>query len=552
MLSQGKIKAFRLSLSGLLCGALLWLAWPPHYLINFIVFIAFVPLLALESNIAKYHNARGKKIFFLAYFTFLCWNVFTTWWVWYASGPGAIAAIVLNTLLMTIPFWLFTRVKRRAGKTLGYISLVCFWLCLEMLHLNWDAPWPWLNLGNVFSALPSWIQWYEYTGALGGTVWVWVVNILVYEFWVAKPVEKKWSPRRKMFLTASLLCIILPIVISFRVSVKGHPRLPLGPNIVAVQPNIDPYSEKFDPATFAEQINTLLELTNKTIDSNTIIVAWPETAIAEEINEEAINNNPSVAHIQEFLAKHPKITLITGINSYKTYPLSGLHSNTARLLPSKEAWYDIYNAAVKMGHGQQMEFYHKSKLVPGVEKMPYPGLLSFMERFAISEGGTSGSLGSQDTPTVFKINDTLKVCPVICYESIFGAHVGRFVKKGADIITIITNDGWWYESPGYKQHLSYATLRAIETRRFIARAANTGVSCFIWPSGEIFDQTEYGKPAAIKSALFINHQITFYTRYGDYIGWAGVCAGIGFLIFLLSSLFIRSQKREKLSESSRK
>ena len=547
MLLQAKINPLRLLLLALISSILLWISWPPVRF-NFIVFIGFVPLLAVEDHISRFYRRKFWTMMPIAYICFLCWNIFTTYWIWFASPAGSVFAIGANSLLMVIPFMLFVGVKRRIGRQWGYISLACFWLCLEMLHLNWDAPWPWLNIGNVFATLPNWVQWYEYTGALGGTVWVWVVNVLIYEGirkWSVDSGQltrnRKEEKGRSRLLIIAAAVIIVPVVISY--IIKPKDTLPSGKaNIVAVQPNIDPYNDKFDAATYAFQINTLLSLSEKTMDSNTIALVWPETAIAEDVNEEHLFNNQSVNKIHDFLKKHPRLKLITGISSNTVYPQNAPHTNTSRLFPDKTAWYDIYNTALLLDKTDRFSVYHKSKLVPGVEKMPYPGALKFLERFAIDEGGASGSLGSQDSPTIFKLNDTLKAAPVICYESIFGAHIGKFINKGADIITIITNDGWWKNSPGYMQHLYYGSLRAIETRRFIVRSANTGVSCFVLPSGAIIQPTSYWVQAAIKSPIYINHQVTFYTRFGDYIGWAGVWLGLVFFLILVVMRFVRLKK----------
>jgi apolipoprotein N-acyltransferase len=557
---MGNIKRRHLWLLVLASGLLLFLAWPP-FKTTFLVFIALVPLLILEEFAGRLYKKPAGKVFLLSYCTFLLWNSITTYWIWYASPPGAMMAIVLNSLLMTIPFWLFHLVKRQGGRIIGYIALVCFWLSLEMLHLNWDAPWPWLNLGNAFAVMRDWIQWYEYTGTLGGTIWIWAVNFVILELilFEGKPlfknvvrageanqtidsqttgIKERRSPRLIIILS---ILVLFPIIISYLIK-PNDVALSGKANIVAVQPNIDPYNEKFDPLTYSLQIGSLIELSEKAIDSNTLIVTWPETAIAEDINEQELFSYASIARIHEFLKHHPRVKLITGVNSNTVYQLNMMHSPTARLFPNKSAWYDVFNAALQMDHTDSIMIYHKSKLVPGVEKMPYPRVLGFLEHYAIDMGGSSGSLGSQDTPTDFRINDTLLAAPIICYESIFGAYVSRFVKKGAGIITIITNDGWWHDSPGYKQHLYFGALRAIETRRFISRAANTGVSCFILPSGKIIQQTSYWKPAVIKSPLYVSHRLTFYTKHGDYLGWIGVFAGGIFILFLLSPAIYTRKK----------
>ncbi len=410
-----------------------------------------------------------------------------------------------------------------------------------MLHLNWDSPWPWLDLGNAFATTRDWVQWYEYTGTLGGTIWIWTSNILIY---FILGIRRKALGSRKAMIISLLLVLILPIVVSYLIKPK-NPILNNKANIVAVQPNIDPYNDKFDPATYDSQINTLLSLSAQKVDSNTVVLAWPETAIAELINEKTIFSYRSIREIHEFLKKYPHLKLITGVNSYTTYGIDESHLATSRMYSDKSGWYDGFNASFEMDHTDSIHIYHKFKLVPGVEKMPYPEVLGFLESYSISMGGPGGSLGSNYHPVPFKINDSLKIAPIICYESIFGEYVSKFVKNGANVLAIITNDGWWQNTPGYRQHLYTGALRAIETRKFIIRAANTGISCFILPSGEIIHPTEYWKEAVIKSPVYISQKVTFYSKYGDYLGWAGVYAGTILFIILNLSLIRELFKRSE-------
>jgi apolipoprotein N-acyltransferase len=180
-------------------------------------------------------------------------------------------------------------------------------------------------------------------------------------------------------------------------------------------------------------------------------------------------------------------------------------------------------------------------LVVGVEKMPFAKYLGFIGDFVINIGGTTNSLGSQDEPSNFISKDKTQVAPVICYESVFGEFVTRYVKKGAQLIFIITNDGWWKNTPGYHQHLSFARLRAIETRRSIARSANTGISCFINQRGDISQATEWWVPAAIKGTINANDKITFYVQYGDYIARIALFMSI-VLIFNLLAVKVKQKK----------
>jgi apolipoprotein N-acyltransferase len=198
---------------------------------------------------------------------------------------------------------------------------------------------------------------------------------------------------------------------------------------------------------------------------------------------------------------------------------------------------------LQLDNTSEIQVYHKSKLVPGVEQMPFPFIFKHLESIAIDLGGTTGQLGTQNERSFFFSEDhKMRTAPVVCYESIYGEYVGNYIKNGANFISIITNDGWWADTPGYRQHLKYGRLRAIETRRWIARSANTGISCFIDPKGNILQATGWWIPAVISQNIGLNKELTFYTIYGDYIGRAALCIALALLIY---SLFIRFKIAKK-------
>jgi apolipoprotein N-acyltransferase len=171
---------------------------------------------------------------------------------------------------------------------------------------------------------------------------------------------------------------------------------------------------------------------------------------------------------------------------------------------------------VSLKVNQAPVYYNKSKLVPGVESLP--SFLRFMAPIFEQFGGSTGGYGTSDTAVVFKDNATqLFTAPIICYESIYGEYVTNYVKSGATMLAIMTNDGWWGNTPGHKQHLSYAKLRAIETRRWVARSANTGISAFINPRGEIVQELGWDKMGALKMNISTNNELSFYVLYGDFI-----------------------------------
>jgi apolipoprotein N-acyltransferase len=492
----------------LLSGILLSAAWPVSSL-TFIIFFAFVPLLFIaESNIKRNH------FFLYAFITLLIWNALTTWWIWNSSAVGAIGAIIPNALLMCLPWLSYFGFRKRFGKKAGYCSLIAFWMLFEYIHLNWQLTWPWLSLGNVFAAQINWVQWYEYTGVGGGTLWVLLVNILLYE--CLRGANKKIVWIKAIQLLVIGLLVIVPIILS-----EVYHKWPFGlmgketieNNVVIVQPNIDPY-QKFNPTSTAQQIQTLVSLSEQQIDSSTKLVLWPETAMSASVPIDEIQSAGIYQPVMQFVNRHPNITLLTGIETYKI--LGAEKTSTSAHKTQDGFYYDSYNAAISMKANQPMQFYIKSKLVPGVETLP--SFLNFLGPVFEKFGGTTGGY-ARDTATVaFKHEgNPFVTAPAICYESVYGEYVASYVAKGANIITILTNDGWWGNTPGHKQHLAYAKLRAVETRRWVARSANTGISAVIDEYGNVLQQTKWDEATAFKYSIPARETITFYVKHGDYL-----------------------------------
>lgn len=516
------------------------LAWPPIPYTSPLLLAAFVPLLyALEQIIQSTYAKKGKKVFLVAGLTCLLWNTCSIYWVFNAISsvmPVYAAALVtlipysLGALLMTMAFWLYYQLRRRYSFAISFAGLISFWISYEYLHQSWDLSFPWMTLGNGFAASTPLVQWYEYTGVYGGSLWIWLSNGLLFSLFIAKQTNQK-----KLKLTlASLSIIIVPIGLSliryFTYQEKEDPA-----NVVVVQPNIDPYGKYDDPTglhpyiTPERQLEILIGLSKKAAQKNTEFFIWPETAISEQVDEALIRNTPAYKQILQFLAPYKNSNLLSGIESYRLY--SKAETTTAREA-RPGMFYDSFNAAVLIDNSSKVQFYHKSKLVPAVERMPFMKALAFMKPLFAAFGGTTGGYGSQKEPNVFYSQSGIGTAPVICYESIWGAYVGLYIKKGAQFIAVITNDGWWGNTSGKDQHLDYAKLRAIETRRWIVRAANTGISAFINQRGDVVQKTNWWQPIAIKADINLNEELTFYVRTGDYIAYFG-CFGTLFSMLLI-------------------
>jgi apolipoprotein N-acyltransferase len=497
----------------LVSGLLLACSWPT-YGFPLLIFFAFIPLLWAEKTLRASHPKVKLKVWFYAYLTFVTWNAITTWWLYYASGFGMFFAVLVNALLMSILFLLYHVVAKRIALKWSLFFLICLWLSFEKFHLIWDFSWPWLNLGNVFADYPKWIQWYEYTGAFGGSLWVLFVNVFVF-YAMTKAENLKLA--LKTIASKAVLLIAIPIIFSLWIyniyEIKGKTK-----EVIVLQPNVDPYTEKYDTPNFIIT-KGLLEQADALITPKTEFVIAPETVLAESAPFDAFYNSPSRALMTNYIQKNPKAQLLWGIDTYHFIfdPKDvGPSSNWYR----EGMWVDFYNAALFIDQQPDFQKYYKSKLVVGIENLPYKSILEpLLGNVMLDLGGTISTKTTQKERTPFIANDGTKVAPIICYESVYGEYVSDFVSNGAQFLAIITNDAWWNETQGHKQHLTFASLRAIETRRDIARSANTGISAFINQKGEIVSRTKYGEKTALKGNVHLNSKMTFYVFSGDYIAY---------------------------------
>jgi len=542
-----KLKKVHLLLLSILSGAFLALAWPAHGFPG-LLFIGFVPLLFMEDYMARNREQFSTfRTLFYSYPAFFTWNLLTTWWIYNSTFMGAVMAIVLNSLFVAIVFQAYSWAKKRlTGNVAGYMALISFWIAFEYLHLNWILTWPWLTVGNGFASYYMWVQWYEYTGVLGGTLWVLVANILIFE--VLKGVSFKFRVSSfrfsdlKFIISAIILWIGIPIAISYFIY-NNYTETSDPVNFVVVQPNVDPYSEQYSLPP-DRVVARIMDLASPLLDSTTNFLVAPESAIQESMWEDEMSTFSTLRLLREVVASHPQLNILIGGSTFKAYGKEP-PTRTARRFTNSENYYDAFNTAILINASDSLQLYHKSKLTPGVEALPSFRGFKWLEDFAIDLGGTVGSLGTDDYRKVYSTEKTVPVAPIICYESVFGEFFAEFVRNGARVMIIITNDGWWGDTPGHRQHYAFAHLRAIETRRSIARSANTGISAFIDQRGDAHNVTEYWVPAVIKGSLNANNEITFYVRYGDYIARVAVLISA---LLLLISLVLPIFARKKIAK----
>lgn len=520
----------------ILSGILLIISW--NNIFPGLIFIALVPLLVLESDLSNRLTSKSGNLFWLSWLSFAVWNGTAAWWVGYASFGGAIALLSFNSFWQAVVFWLFHISKRKLKIKIGWLILVAYWLAYEYIYLRTEISWPWFNLGNIFGNMVELVQWYEYTGTLGGTLWVLLINIGIAG--IIQGYNQNQTLKSVRFRIVALTALLLLPSFLSTLMYNHYREIDNPARIAIIQPNIDPYKEKFGKLTPMDQLNIMLDEAEKANRQDIDYFIAPETAIIGVNNEGKIHESKGVVRIKKFLERNPGAKFVIGAETQKEFLPGEALSPTARKNDSTNVWEDRFNSAMQIDSTGYIPIYHKSKLVVGVEKMPFSKYLKFLEKFPVKLGGTYGSLGDQDFRGTFAGGNSTSVAPIICFESIYGQYVTDYVKGGATILFVITNDGWWKNSLGTWQHLNLSRLRAIETRRSVARSANTGISAFINQKGDIIHSLEIGKRGSIIESLNNNKQLTFYVKYGDY---TGIIALLMSLICLGSILFLRIRKR---------
>lgn len=521
-----QIKRLHLLFLSLAGGGALGLSFPYTGGVFILAFIAFVPLIIINLELNKIRKWRFLSRFALNYLYFIVFNLITTWWIYNASEGGMYMAVLCNSLLMTLPFFFFGFITRFLGENKGLLSLVVLWLAFEYAHYFWELSWPWLSFGHILGDFPKLIQWYEYSGVTGGTFWILLVNIVIYflirNVWIKKEQFRIQAP----ILLILTLILVLPICSSLFIYYRYNEKVdPV--NIVVVQPNLDPYEEKFD-LPLDDQLQLMMELSDPLINANTNLVLCPETAISRSVNEDQLDQESSIIVLKDFLRKHHNVNMLIGADSYRFFEEE--QSLASNYYQSAEMWFESYNSAFLIDPNRPVQIYHKAKPVLGAEKVPFLGWFPSLKEYSVELGGTSSMIGLGVEPINLQAGN-FSFAPLICYESVYGDYVSYFTAHGADILCVITNDGWWGDTPGYKQHRMFSRIRAIENRRGLARAANTGISCFIDQRGDIIAELGWDEEGAIAGSLNRNQEITFFVRYGDVIGRISIFMVIAMLLY---------------------
>lgn len=514
-----------------------WLV--PH--MGWLALCGFLPLL-FADDVADHLKIR---CFWLYYFiAFMLWNACTTFWVGGATVGGAIFAIVANAFQMALVWALFRLSKRRLSGVLPYVFLAVLWIAWEKACFNVQISWPWLSLGNAFARTTRLVQWYSVTGSLGGSLWVWLSNLSLFGFMIILS-DGEWQrmnvPGRSLSIVATVLVIAGPLAVSLRMYDRFEEKSEGSVKVLIAQPNFDPY-EKFESMSQEEQNSVLLNLFDSAIASDTDLLIAPETFTGDILLNDR-EASATVRTMRGYLSSHPGSEMLFGASTYEVFNQHAAPSLLARQMGDGR-WLQSHNSAVLLDDKDGFGLFHKSKLVVGTELTPYPKLFVPLDDWLSRKMGVSGLMGrcvGQDKVSVLHLNGEIPMGCAVCYESVYGEYCTEYVKAGAELMTVITNDAWWGDTPGYKQHMSYSRLRAIELHRDIARCGNTGISAIINQRGDVVSSTDWWTRTTLSGEVNLNSGQTPFVRYGDVAGRVCTLAFLLlFALFLVKSIIRRN------------
>ena len=401
--------------------------------------------------------------------------------------------------------------------TTYHLPLTAFiWVSLEFIRTHLFTGFPWAMFGySQWNNLPI-IQISEFTGVYGVSFLIILVNLIITNILVKKE-------RNLKIATTNFLFILICLVFGFFKLTTYH--LPLTTYRISIlQGNIDQY-KKWDEKYEQEIMDTYSQLTTYRLPVATALIVWPESSVPG-----FLKNDKKLYDWISDVARKTKTQHLVASNDYKQvcYQRSLGNSNKfdfTRSLNYKNGKF--YNSAFLVSSdGKITGEYSKSHLVPFGEYMP---LRNFLSKF-IKVVNEIGEFSAGEKYNV--INSTAgKLGVNICFEAIFPDEVRKSVKNGAEILVNLTNDAWYLKTSAPYQHFTMNVFRAVENRRFVVRAANTGVSGFIDPTGRVKSKTEIFTTTTLTDYIQPLNHLTFYTKFGDVFAYLCIIISIILLTF---------------------
>ena len=516
----------------ILSGILLGISFPPFpFPFQLLMFFGLVPYFYVIEKKKKLIDINRSS--YLAFFVF---GLITLYWVgsWQKNADpflmisGALL-IFVNPLFLLIPstIFYFSR-KIFPGKTALYFFPL-FWVTYEYAYMITDLSFPWLTLGSGLSHFTSFIQIADIIGTLGLSLVVVLINVLIYRVFI-----KYYSQRKISYYNLFTAVLLYSFILLYGfIKIDTYHLSDRKIRVGLIQPNIDPWA-KWNIGSLNDFTNLYLNYSRKAVNKGAKFIVWPETALGGYLL--GGNYEDALDSIYDFVQKND-VYLMTGMPDIRYYHKGEKMPSDVKY-SSNVGYYATYNAIYLFSPDTRViQRYGKMKLVPFGERVPFVDTFPFLGKIIRWGVGITGWNVGKDT-ILFKIkdkelikglsnssaNDTVKIDGLVCYESIFPIFVSEFVRKGAQFITVVTNDSWYGNSSGPYQHKEMSVLRAVENRRTVIRAANGGISCIIDPLGRTVIHSKMFTKTFLVGDVIIQNDETFFTKHA-------------YLVPILSSVF---------------
>lgn len=504
-------------IAGACSGAALILCFPRSE-VAWLAWIALVPLLYQVTRVGpRQAMLAGAAMGVVFHLGNLYWvsNVM----VQYGGGisrPTSVAillALVAYLSLYAAAFGgLAAGACARAGPTALFVTPL-IWVGLEFFRQYPFGGFPWCLLGySQVSYLPV-AQVSSLFGVFGLSFLIVLANAFA-AFLLCRP-------SRKQVATAAVpVGCLLVATIAFgareMAATMPSPSFP----VAAVQGNVL-QEQKWDPGRARDIFTTHLELSSQAVEDGARLVVWPESSTPFHFD-----GSPAASGMMRDFVKDRDIFLLFGSDDYE---ISSESTDD----------YRAFNGVKLLApNGEILLRYHKIYLVPFGEFVPLRSLLSFAQPLVQSVADFSPG----QEVLVAEV-DGEQVGAFICYEAIYSSLARRFVNQGASLLVNVTNDAWFGRSSAPYQHLTMATMRAIETRRYLVRAANTGISALVDPYGRILAKGSLFAPEVIQGKVGFRHERTFYVRYGYLLPQSMAVVTLAFGLMLVA-LHFRDKRRQ--------
>ena len=499
----------------------------PDFNLYYLAFVALVPLMvSIQSMTSKQSFYTGFVAGFGHYMTLIYWIVPTV--TTYGGlhpllGVSTLALLCLYLALYVGGFaWLIKRLDPPG--VLMPIMGACLWVGLEYIRTYAFTGFPWGVLGYSQYSNQTMVQIADLTGVLGLSFLIVLCNLTLVQLVLylgPSLATKKISWRSISIVVCYTLALVVACLAYGRVRLPEIDRLIQAapkPKICVIQGNIS-QDLKWNESFKNETIEKYGSLSLGVAKTNPDLIIWPETALPFYYGADTLYSNKIDVYVRKakthFLVGSPAFE--RGKENLKFY-------NRAYMLNPLSLVTGTYD---------------KTHLVPFGEYVPLQAYLTFLGKIT-QQAGNFSSGDKTFAPLTFKDH---KTGVLICFEILFPCVARAFVKNGADMLTTMTNDAWFGITSAARQHFSIAVLRAVENRRSVVRAANTGISGFIDPAGRVIEETGLFTTAAITRPVPTLETISFYTRHGEVMGMAALVAiCLGFMVKGGNNIFRRIQK----------